>query len=101
MLNLLKLNHIIIEKVFRVESVTNIQIQLHIDYDINETTCKFSVTFRIVTNQLTTRQAIKSYGRNYKSYLRDLYLTNKSIETNSFMSSRDFLFLFLQFLLCK
>ena len=45
-----------LQKIFRVESVTNIQIQLHIDYDINVTTCKFSVTFRIMMQLINWRR---------------------------------------------
>ena len=36
--------------------LTNIQIQLHIDYDINVTTCKFSVTFRIMIQLINWRR---------------------------------------------
>ena len=52
----LELNHKPIEIEFRVECVKNIQIQLHIDYDINVTTCKFSVTFRIMIQLINWRR---------------------------------------------
>ena len=67
--------------------------------NINYISLECDIMIQII-NQRRDKQ-LKVIAEIISFYSRDLRLTNKSIETNSFMSSRDCLFLFLQFLLCK